>query len=139
MEPVKPITDRPEHSPGRTGSDEVDVFQESRVIGGLCTTQRMKEEEGRGSKPTGSLNCKGYHGSGEEGCWSVDSNIVLALGPFAPRGGSVSCQVGEGGSLLVHLCCRVSNDEVDEEGISTLEMLHVISLRKSSGLLGKSS
>ena len=85
----------------------------------------MEEEEGRGTKPTGRLNGERYHGSGEEGGRGVDSRVVLSFGPFALGGGSVSCQVGKGGSHLVHRCGRVSDDYVDEKGISTLDVLDV--------------
>ena len=50
---------------------------------------------------------------------------MLALGPFAPGGGSVSSQVGEGGSHLVRRCSRVGDDNVNEEGIRTLNILDV--------------
>ena len=41
MEPLEPITGHPEHSPGRTGTNEVDVFEEGRAREGLCTAQGM--------------------------------------------------------------------------------------------------
>lgn len=50
---------------------------------------------------------------------------MLALVPFALGGGSVSCQVGEGRRLLVLRCGRVSDDDIDEEGISTRDILDV--------------
>ena len=46
----------------------------------------------------------------------------MALIPFALGGGSVSCHVREGGSLLVLQCGRVSDGDVDEEGISALDI-----------------
>ena len=85
----------------------------------------MQEEEGRGAKPAGSLDGEGYYRSGEERGRGVDSRIVLAFIPFALGGGSVSCQVGEGGRFLVLRCGRVSDDDIDEEGISTLDILDV--------------
>ena len=50
---------------------------------------------------------------------------MLELAPFASGGGPVSPQVGEGRGHLVHRCGRVSDDNVDEEGIRTLDILDV--------------
>ena len=50
---------------------------------------------------------------------------MLALGPFAPGGGPVSRQVGEGRGHLVRRCGGVDDDNVDEEGIRTLDILDV--------------
>ena len=61
----------------------------------------MEEEEGRGAEATSSLNGERYHGSGGERSRGVDAGIVLALVPFALGGGSVSCQMGKGGRLLL--------------------------------------
>ena len=97
MEPLEPVTGRPEYSPGHTGTNEVYIYQKIGARECLCTTQRVKEEEGRGTEPSGSLNGEGYNGSVYEGCWSVDSSVVQALGLFAPGGGSVPSQVGGGG------------------------------------------
>ena len=47
---------------------------------------------------------------------------MLALSPFALGGGSISCHVRESGSLLVLQCSRVSDNDIDEEGISALDI-----------------
>ena len=85
----------------------------------------MEEGKGGETKPSGSLNGQGHHGSSEEGCWSINSSVVLALDPFAPECGSVLCQVGEDRSLNVHRCDRVVDDDVDGEGVGALDVLNV--------------
>ena len=63
MEPLEPVTGRLEHSPGHTGTNEIYVFMEIRAGEGLCTAQRVEDEKGRGTEPSGRLNCEGYDGS----------------------------------------------------------------------------
>ena len=41
-----------EHSPSRTGTNEINITEEFRAGEGLCTTQGMEEEEGRGTEAT---------------------------------------------------------------------------------------
>ena len=47
---------------------------------------------------------------------------MLALVPFALGGSSVPCHVGEGGGFQVVRRGRVSDDDVDEEGVSALDI-----------------
>ena len=63
MEPLELVTGHPEHSPGHTGTNEIYVFKEIGASECLCTAQRVKEEKGEGTEPSGSLNGKGYDGS----------------------------------------------------------------------------
>ena len=63
MELLEPVTGRPEHSPGHIGTNEIYVFKGIGASVCLCTAQRVKEEKGGGTEPSGSLHGKGYDGS----------------------------------------------------------------------------
>ena len=125
MEPLEPVTGHFEHSPGRPGTNEVDFRQEFRTGEGLCSAQRMEEEEGRGTQATGRLDDEGDHGSWEERGWNGDPGVVLALGTFVLGGCSVSREVGECRSLLVLRSRGVYYCDVNVESVRTLEVLDV--------------
>ncbi len=58
MEPLEPITGHPEHSPGRTGTNEVDVFEEGTVKREkVCVPHReCKKRRAEGpSRPVASM------------------------------------------------------------------------------------
>ena len=63
IELLEPVTGRLEHTPGHTGTSKVNVFKEIGASECLCTTQRVKEEKGRGTEPSRSLYGEGYDGS----------------------------------------------------------------------------
>lgn len=50
---------------------------------------------------------------------------MIALGPLVLGGGSVSCQVQAGRSLLVLQCSRVDDSNVDVVGVRPLKILNV--------------
>ena len=125
MEPLEPVTGHLEHSSGRTGTNNIDITEEFRAGEGLCTTQGMEEEEGRGTKATSGLYDEGNDGPLGEREWSGNPRVVLSFGPLVLGGGSISCQVGECGGLLVLRCSRVNDCDVDVECIRPLKILDV--------------